>query len=442
MNDSSTSARPVARSRRRWILIAAIGISVAITAYCLFRPTPPPIPAVATDGLDPDVIAAFQKARNNVEANPESDAAWGEYGMVLFAQSRHECVDMFVEAERLNPKESRWPYLRGMALVQQQPDEGIAALRRAVDLNPFSFTIRLRLAEELLKVDRIDEAERVLGRLMDEEPGNPRVLLGMGLVLMRRDRLAEAVPLIQKASEHPTASQSGPAALAAIYARQGNAVASETENRRAANAAADARWPDPILTEVDNRRVGLETLLGRGVLLLRDGKAEQAEKVFAEIVRQRPDSDVSHLMLAQALIGQNRMADAEAHLRQAISINPQLVDAHFFLGGALMVRKDYAGAEKSYLRAIELRPAYGLAYFNLGECYLKRENRAAAMSAFRDAISCRPDLAPPHAELAALLLQDGKTDEAIEHLEGALQIDPNLQRARKLLDEARMKSPR
>ena len=50
-------------------------------------------------------------------------------------------------------------FTSGLALILHKPDEGIAGLQRAFELAPAEFSVKLRLAEELLKRDRID-AER------------------------------------------------------------------------------------------------------------------------------------------------------------------------------------------------------------------------------------------------------------------------------------------
>ena len=291
-----------------------------------------------------------------------------------------------------------------------------------------------------MKVDQIDEAEAAFAMLFDESADNPRVLLGMGMVFSRRERWHEAVPLLKKASEHPTARRSGPVALSAVYARLGDTVAAEAENKRATDAAADVPWPDPILAEVERKEAGLQPRIDRGLRLIREGQVDEAEEILTALVRNRPESDEAHLTLAKAYIRQNRMTEAETRLREAIAINPGLVESHFLLGGVCMVRQDFAAAEQSYVRAIDLRPTYAAAYFALGGCNVKTGKNSAAMQAFRDAVRCRPDFAAAHIELAELLLKEGKVDEAIVHVEDALRTDQKSDRARKLLEQARCKS--
>jgi tetratricopeptide (TPR) repeat protein len=359
--------------------------------------------------------------------------------MVLFAQRRYnDCIPVLAEAEQLDPADARWPYLRGLALILEQPERGLEALRHAAQLKP-SLSNRLRLAEESLKLDQIDEAENLFTTLHDESPENPRVQLGMGMVLARRERWPDAAPYLKLASEHPTARRSGPVALAAVYARLGNTAAAERENQRAADARADVPWPDPILADVERREVALQPRIDRALRMIREGQLDEADELLTDIVQKRPESDEAHLTLAKLHIRRNRMDDAEKQLREAIRLNPGQIEAHFLLGGVHMVRQEYPAAEQCYRRAIELRPAYAAAHFALGECYRKRNMNQAAMSAFRDTIRCRPDHVGAQVELADLLLHDGKTEEAITHLHNALRIDPKSERARLLLKQAQSK---
>src|SRR5207302_2592207 len=95
----------------------------AAGGYMLLRPAPPPVPILATDGLDAEVAAAIVQARAEVEAQPWSAAAWGRLGMVLFAQDLYRaCSAVLAEAEQLDPRDARWPYLRGLALLRTEPD--------------------------------------------------------------------------------------------------------------------------------------------------------------------------------------------------------------------------------------------------------------------------------------------------------------------------------
>jgi tetratricopeptide (TPR) repeat protein len=432
---------PTHRKRRLLVLSAVLLLAGAGAAgYFAWRPRPTPVPPIRTEGLDAEVVAAIDEARAGVVAQPRSAGTWGHLGMVLFAQDMYaDCIPVLAEAERLNPRDARWPYFRGLALSLEKPEEGIVLLQRAATLQPRPFHVRLRLAEEYLKLDRIDEAEALFDALLAEQPNDPRALLGRGQIVSRRGRWQEAVAPLQAAAEEPTARRSARVALTEAYARLGKAEEAAVERKLAAETRDDLAWPDPYLAAARALRTGLQPRLLEAGHLRDEGQIDRAAALVAEVLRDHPESDEAHLMMARLLIRASRFDDAEVELLKAITLNPDLAEGHFLMAGAQMRRKDYPTAERGYQRATALKPTYAIAYYNLGDCRLRQGNRAGAIEAFRDAVRYRPDLAAAHLELGALLLQDGHVEEAVSHLEQAVRLDEKSDRARTLLQAARAK---
>jgi tetratricopeptide (TPR) repeat protein len=419
------------------LLIAGAGLG----AYFAWRPRPTPVPPIRTDGLDAEVAAAINQARADVEAQPQSAAAWGTLGKVLFAQDLYaDCAPILAEAERLDASDARWPYFRGLAVILLRPDEGIALMERAVQLAPAGVSTRLRLAEEYWKLERIDEADALFRALLEEEPANPRALLGHGRVLLRRGQCQDALEPLTTAARAPTAQRSAHIALAEAYLRLGDAAGAETERKLALDGGGDVPWDDTILAEADRFRLGLEPRLQTTMRLADQGRIEDALHLSEQALEDHPASDEAHLTRAKVLIRAKGFGDAEKELRRAVGLNPNLVEGHFLLGSVLVVRKEYDAAERSYLRAIALKPTHGLALYNLGECRLKQPNRAGAIEAFRDAVRAHPDLGAAQLRLGELLLEDGKASEASTHLEQAVRLDGKNDRARDLLEKARKQS--
>jgi tetratricopeptide (TPR) repeat protein len=439
----TTTPRAPARVKGKRLLLllaAALLAGGAAGGYFVWRPRPPAVPAVPMEGLDAEVAAAIAEARADVEARPRSAAAWGHLGLVLFAQDMYvPCVPAFAEAERLNPEDPRWPYFRGLALILNKPEEGLALLRRAADLAPDDLTLRLRLAEESLKLDRIDEADALFRGLLARHPNNPRALLGRGQVLLRRGQWREAVAPLKAAAGHPTARRSARVALAEAYLRLGDAEAAAAEQKRAAEAAKDLVWPDTFLAEARALRTGLQPRIDLALDLAAGGQTEEALALAYQALRDHPGSEEAHLTVARLLIRADRYDEAEGELREALRLGPQLVEGHFLLAGVRMLRQDYPAAEAGFRRAVGLKPSYGLAHQRLGECLLKQGKRAEALRAFRDAVRARPELAAAQRELGALLLEDGQVGEAVPHLDSAARLDGKDERARRLLEQARAK---
>ncbi len=67
----------------------------------------------------------------------------------------------------------------------------------------------------------------------------------------------------------------------------------------------------------------------------RAGRFSQAEHVYRQILKARPDHVAARNNLDVALKNQGRLDDAIACYRRTIEINPDFTDAHCNLGNAL-----------------------------------------------------------------------------------------------------------
>src|SRR5438034_11634100 len=122
----------------------------------------PAPPAVSFADADPVVADVLSAARQEVRRKPRSAAAWGRLGQLLRAHGyKPESNLCFAQAERLDPKDPRWPYLQGISLRSDDPEAAIGHLRRAVALGgSVPDALPLGLAEVCLQQRILDEAEQ------------------------------------------------------------------------------------------------------------------------------------------------------------------------------------------------------------------------------------------------------------------------------------------
>ena len=126
------------------------------------------------------------------------------------------------------------------------------------------------------------------------------------------------------------------------------------------------------------------------------------------------------------------MAAAEQSLQVAIKLEPDASLARVYLGTIRHHDKDRAGAIVLFREAIARKPSYLEAHLKLGMCLQEDGDRAGAITAFRAALRCQPLSAAAHARLGELLLPD-RPEEGREHLQRAIDLDPNERRALELL---------
>jgi len=164
-----------------------------------------------------------------------------------------------------------------------------------------------------------------------------------------------------------------------------------------------------LLPQVDRVRVGHALLVdpvrlvrgsaalalaGTPPQLLPESQAADLERAIREqaalemAVAERPEA---HLNLSRLLLGQGKVADAEAELRTALRLDPRNVPARV----------------------------------NLADLYRGLAREADAERLLREALGIEPNAAEVHHALGLLCIRVGRRDEAVAHLKRAYEIGPS-----------------
>jgi tetratricopeptide (TPR) repeat protein len=393
--------------------------------------------------VDPAVLRLVVAARTAVGEAPRSAEAWGRLGKVLLAHGfSDQAMICFDQAERLDPREPRWPLHQGTTLSQGDPDAAIPKLRRAAELcGNVSDAPRLRLADVLLGQGRLREAEEQWRRLLGQEPGHARAHLGLARLASQRGNIEESLSHLNPSLNGVRTRKAAHLLLAEIHQRRGDNAAADRASQHAAALPDDDVWPDPFDEEVKQMRTGRQVFLARADRFLREQRVADAIGVLQQTVKDYPDSGGGWLLLGRALLQKKDVRAAEEALRKAIQLAPDSAEVPLYLGGVRFLRGDHREAAAYFRQATELKPDFALAHYNLGHALIQLGDRQGAIVAFRAALSCKPDYADAHVNLGELLVQTGQGAEALGHLQTAVQLEPLDPRAKKLLEQLQKNSP-
>jgi tetratricopeptide (TPR) repeat protein len=393
-------------------------------------------PEIELTGADPLVARVITAARNAVEAEPESGAAWGRLGMVLLAHDYYtEGLTCFSRAEELKPSDARWSYFQGLILMREKPEDAVAPLRRAAARSWQEAAPQLRLAEVLLDLDRLDEAEPEFRRALNSGVDSARAQLGLGIIARRRGDLNGCLPLLERASTSSTAQRAARAALAEAHEQLGHADTAAKLKDEVARLGKDVQWRDPLLGEVMDLQTGTRPRLSRVNGLLSLNRTSEAITLIQQILLDDPTSHLARLALGRALMRVGDFEGVEKSMAETIRLHPDSVDAHILRGNALMNLNRTDDAENSFRTAVRLNPSHALAHLSLARCLRKKGDSAGAQTAFLDALRCRPDLFPAHVELAELLIKQGNQAEARIRLRDAQRINPDDPKVKSMIEE-------
>jgi tetratricopeptide (TPR) repeat protein len=408
-----------------------LALTVLVAVACgwyLLRPRPAPEPPeVNLANSDRDVAETIQKAQEAVRAKPRSSEAWGRFGIVLLAHDfRAEANTCFAEAERLDPREPRWPYLQGMILQRGTPEQALPKLRRAVELCGKESAPRLRLAEELLAQGQLDSAEEMFEAAdHPDEEFNMRVLLGFARIGVARGHAEENLDLLRGLTQDPRTRKAAHILLAEVYGRTpGKEKEAAAEREVVARLPDDVDWPDPYLKDVFDARRGKKACIETVNQLRRQGRLREAAGLLKDGTGRYPDSDYVWMAYGRVLADLHDQAGAVYAYGKAIALAPDRFEPRYRLGLALYDQRALAEAADAFRVAARLSPADARAHFWLGKV-LQTSGRVAdlpeAIAAYRAALRCQPNYAEAQRGLGVLLVGVAREAELAGHLQCLLR---------------------
>jgi protein O-mannosyl-transferase len=147
--------------------------------------------------------------------------------------------------------------------------------------------------------------------------------------------------------------------------------------------------------------------------------------LWQDNVAHRPESQLAHVNLGEALLASGRAREALPHCREALRIDPEYADAHNNLGNALLALKQTREAIRHYRAALRLKPDDADVNYNLGIALEVSGQRGEAIDHYREAVRIKPDLEDAQGNLGDALLRGGHPREAIVHYRDALRLKPD-----------------
>jgi len=143
-----------------------------------------------------------------------------------------------------------------------------------------------------------------------------------------------------------------------------------------------------------------------------------------------PQDSLGHYQTGRLLITQQRYGEAEAALRQAVSIRPGRADGWGELGSALALQKKYPEALESYSTALKMEPQNAQTLLRRGKVLGYMNRHAEATESYRAALQLNPTDGLSHYELGVELLAAKEFDAAGKEFGQAARLTPDRAGAR------------
>jgi Flp pilus assembly protein TadD len=146
---------------------------------------------------------------------------------------------------------------------------------------------------------------------------------------------------------------------------------------------------------------------------------------YSKLLEADPANPLRHDAVAMLHLQDGRTADAVAHFRESLRLNPDSAPTRYNLGLTLSMQRAFAEALGEFEHAVRLDPEYAEAHNNLGALLHLAGRLDDAGVHYRRASELRPENAEAHNNLGRLLTLQGKEADAVEPFRRALALQPD-----------------
>lgn len=168
----------------------------------------------------------------------------------------------------------------------------------------------------------------------------------------------------------------------------------------------------------------VQALLKAAIEHYRSGQLAQAESLYRQVLRERPDCADAFNNLGIVLQRQGRLREALQAYHQALTLNPDLAEAHVNLGSVHQQQGQLAEAVAACDEAIRLRPDYAEAYRKLGQLFQQQGNLEKAVQVYQQLLGLQPGDAEAYKSLGTIYYQQQQLEAALQTYDQALQHTP------------------
>ena len=296
------------------------------------------------------------------------DVAFAHFQLAYAYTGLNRAEEARAEYERcvtLEPKMAEGQLNLGILLLERDPAAAVAPLRRAVDLMPSQSRPRFLLGVALERSGDTVGAADSFTSAVSLDPNDTEALLHLAGIDLELKKFAEAEKKFRDALAREPKS---------VHALYGLALTLDTQGKP---ETLDAYRSYLAVTPNDSRAKK------RYVQLLVENK--RFDEALAETEKsgsgQAPSLEELRLR-ADIFVGQNKLDEAVAALKQAIALAPRDAQLHGGLGRLYLQKREFADAERELKIAVQLDKGNVVYWKDLTATFYQAGNYAAALAGY------------------------------------------------------------
>jgi len=269
-------------------------------------------------------------------------------------------------------------------------------------------------ADKLVRTGDLKGAEAEMRQAVELSPKNPEYLMRVGLILTMQERPKVAAIFFERALKLDPNNLIVRRHLAGSQWQSGRLDA--------------ARENMELILKANPR--DLEALLLLGMVLMDAGRYTDAHAVAQKAAKAMPSSDQAYAVRGMAEMRMLRYTEAAKSYGQAVELNPKAPEVNLGLAMSLWAAGNTAESFAIFEQGLKRFPEDAHHYLEYGRLLLKSakpddstaETRAIAL--LQTALTLNGSLPEAHYLLGDSALRRGNPEEALQHLEQAVKLDP------------------
>lgn len=294
----------------------------------------------------------------------------------------------YTKASELKPGDWRAIYgLGNLYSDQQRWEKAEKAYRDAIKLDPANVFSTIALSYVLTQPiavsdlgDRYAEAEKLARKAIQLDGSNNLAFDQLGVSMEMRGLVGA-----ETENAYRRAIQIDPS-FAPVYAHLGRLL-----RRRGLGSESSEAYKKAISLATDPA-----TLVIVANVMQSEQRFAESEPLLRNAIAGDPKNPTALMLLGQALTAQEKFAEAETTLRNAVSVSPNACTPNILLGVLFSRQNKYPQAENALLQAVRfvspLEKRFLAHQFEVvGDGYVKTGNREGAERAYRQAMALDSD---------------------------------------------------
>ena len=327
---------------------------------------------------------------------------------------------------------------------QGQLLRALALLKRSAELEPENVEVRLRLAQTYLSLGGLKEGREAAQAVLDRQPGNGEALVTLADTAVTPQDIEATLAVIEKLRQQDRDRPGYHLAMGQLKLRQQDQAGAETEFKLAAALEPQSsavnfafgnlywNWNDLKAADAAFRKAAdvapLQSIFRMKYVdfKIQTGAVAEVTEMLENISRQAPDYLPPRVYLMKLACAERLTDDCATRANAILAQDPESFDALFVRGNLSLAAGDAAKAVREFEQLNRLYDRNPQARYRLAVAYVANGQMDAAVNSLNTALALNPQLEAATVLLAELRLKKGQYAAAVDLLTRMIDERPQL----------------